>query len=206
VLGGDQWLWAICTPTLRWSWVRLSYAAGGETRTDPISTGSRFSTNDRELRWIQMSRANPLWGPPRIHGELLKLGISVSQATVAKYRVRMSAVAILANLSRQSHLATGFSRLVHRTNSLVRASIRLGRSASPIRVGLLVESAKSLKFSFGCKKCRVSLLWGLAVLESPPYSFTSHRPVAKKLGRPDYRFHYFDLQDSILLSSLFGRF
>jgi hypothetical protein len=32
-----------------------------------------------------MSRANPLWGAPRIHGELLKLGIAVSQATVAKY-------------------------------------------------------------------------------------------------------------------------
>jgi transposase InsO family protein len=36
----------------------------------------------------QMSRANPLWGAPRIHGELLKLGIEVSQATVAKYMVR----------------------------------------------------------------------------------------------------------------------
>jgi putative transposase len=35
-----------------------------------------------------MSRANPLWGAPRIHGELLKLGIDVSQATVAKYMVR----------------------------------------------------------------------------------------------------------------------
>jgi hypothetical protein len=32
-----------------------------------------------------MSEANPLWGAPRIHGELLKLGIDVSQATVAKY-------------------------------------------------------------------------------------------------------------------------
>jgi hypothetical protein len=30
-----------------------------------------------------MSRANPLWGAPRIHGELLKLGIELSQATVA---------------------------------------------------------------------------------------------------------------------------
>ncbi len=36
----------------------------------------------------QMSSANPLWGAPRIHGELLKLGIQVSQATVAKYMVR----------------------------------------------------------------------------------------------------------------------
>lgn len=35
-----------------------------------------------------MSQANPLWGAPRIHGELLKLGIDVSQASVAKYLVR----------------------------------------------------------------------------------------------------------------------
>jgi len=35
-----------------------------------------------------MSEANPLWGAPRIHGELLKLGIDVSQATVAKYVAR----------------------------------------------------------------------------------------------------------------------
>jgi putative transposase len=32
-----------------------------------------------------MSTANPLWGAPRIHGELLKLGIEVSQATVGRY-------------------------------------------------------------------------------------------------------------------------
>jgi putative transposase len=32
-----------------------------------------------------MSQANPLWGAPRIHGELLKLGIEVAQSTVAKY-------------------------------------------------------------------------------------------------------------------------
>ena len=45
---------------------------------------------DREVRDLirQMNRANPLWGAPRIHGELLKLGIKVSQATVAKYMVR----------------------------------------------------------------------------------------------------------------------
>ena len=32
-----------------------------------------------------MSTANPRWGAPRIHGELLKLGLEVCQATVAKY-------------------------------------------------------------------------------------------------------------------------
>ena len=36
----------------------------------------------------QMSMENPLWGAPRIHGELLKLGFEVAQATVAKYMVR----------------------------------------------------------------------------------------------------------------------
>jgi hypothetical protein len=33
----------------------------------------------------QMSIENPLWGAPRIHGELLKLGIEVAQSSVAKY-------------------------------------------------------------------------------------------------------------------------
>ena len=36
----------------------------------------------------KMSSAHPLWGAPRIHGEMLKLGIEVSQAPVAKYLVR----------------------------------------------------------------------------------------------------------------------
>jgi putative transposase len=35
-----------------------------------------------------MSDANPLWGAPRIHGELRKVGIVVSQSTVAKYMHR----------------------------------------------------------------------------------------------------------------------
>jgi SAM-dependent methyltransferase len=43
-----------------------------------------------ELRALirQMSVENPLWGAPRIHGELLKLGFEVSQSSVAKYMVR----------------------------------------------------------------------------------------------------------------------
>lgn len=35
-----------------------------------------------------MSVANPLWGAPRIHGELLKLGLDVGQTTVAKYMAK----------------------------------------------------------------------------------------------------------------------
>ncbi len=34
-----------------------------------------------------MSIDNPLWGAPRIHGELLKLGFEVAQSTVAKYMI-----------------------------------------------------------------------------------------------------------------------
>src|ERR1700720_991254 len=36
----------------------------------------------------EMSLANRLWGAPRIHGELLKLGIEVAQSTVAKYMAK----------------------------------------------------------------------------------------------------------------------
>jgi transposase InsO family protein len=36
----------------------------------------------------QMSIENPLWGAPRIHGELLKLGFEVAQSSVAKYMVK----------------------------------------------------------------------------------------------------------------------
>ena len=53
------------------------------------SRGGRPGT-PTEIRQLirQMSIANPFWGAPRIHGELLKLGIDVSQATVAKYMAK----------------------------------------------------------------------------------------------------------------------
>ncbi len=45
---------------------------------------------DRELRALirRMSRENLLWGAPRIHGELLMLGIEVAESTVGRYMVR----------------------------------------------------------------------------------------------------------------------
>jgi len=59
-----------------WAW--KSRHKGGRPAVDP------------EVRNLirRMSRANPLWGSPRIHGELLKLGIDLSQTTVAKYMIR----------------------------------------------------------------------------------------------------------------------
>ena len=45
---------------------------------------------DKELRDLikMIARDNPLWGAPRIHGELLKLGFDVSESTVSKYLKR----------------------------------------------------------------------------------------------------------------------
>jgi putative transposase len=47
-------------------------------------------TVSREIRDLirRMSQQNPLWGAPRIHGELLKLGIDVGETSVSKYMVR----------------------------------------------------------------------------------------------------------------------
>src|SRR5262245_2828835 len=47
-------------------------------------------TIDANLRALirRMSIDNPLWGAPRIHGELLKLGFEIAQSSVAKYMVK----------------------------------------------------------------------------------------------------------------------
>jgi hypothetical protein len=44
---------------------------------------------NRELRELiqRMSKENPLWGAPRIHGELLKLGFEIAESTVSKYMI-----------------------------------------------------------------------------------------------------------------------
>jgi len=74
-----------------WRW--KSRRRGGRPRVPP------------EIRRLvrDMSLANPLWGAPRIHGELLKLGIEIGQTSVAKYMARGEARAVtgLADLSSQ---------------------------------------------------------------------------------------------------------
>ena len=56
-----------------WAW--KSRRRSGRPRVDPDLV--------RLIR--RMATANPLWGAPRIHGELLKLGIEVSERTVSRY-------------------------------------------------------------------------------------------------------------------------
>jgi len=55
-----------------------------------IAPAGRRPQIDTDLRALirRMSIENPLWGAPRIHGELLKLGFAVAQSSVAKYMVK----------------------------------------------------------------------------------------------------------------------
>jgi transposase InsO family protein len=52
-------------------------------------TGRPSVSNEVRELIRKMSRENPLWGAPRIHGELLKLGIAVGETSVGKYMVRL---------------------------------------------------------------------------------------------------------------------
>jgi hypothetical protein len=68
-------------------WHRAGFRAYWRWKSRP--RGGRPTTPGDIRRLIrEMSVANPLWGAPRIHGELLKLGIDVGQTTVAKYMAR----------------------------------------------------------------------------------------------------------------------
>jgi hypothetical protein len=51
-------------------------------------TGRPPVPSDVRALILELSTANPLWGAPRVHGELQKLGISVTESTVAKYMRR----------------------------------------------------------------------------------------------------------------------
>jgi transposase InsO family protein len=69
---------------LRW------HRAGFRTYWRWKSQGRRGRpTIEHELRDLirRMSKENPLWGAPRIHGELLKLGFEVAESTVSKYMI-----------------------------------------------------------------------------------------------------------------------
>jgi hypothetical protein len=61
-----------------WYWTRRSRPKGGRPQID-----------DHARRLTrEMARANPLWGAPRIHGELLKLGFDVSERPIARLMPR----------------------------------------------------------------------------------------------------------------------
>ncbi len=64
-------------------WHRAGFRAYWRFRSRPRGGRPKMPLDIRQLV-RDMSVANPLWGAPRIDGELLKLGIEVGQTTVAK--------------------------------------------------------------------------------------------------------------------------
>src|SRR5260370_15918249 len=65
-------------------WHRAGFRAYWRWKSRPRSGRPATALEIRRLI-RDMSLANPLWGAPRLHGELLKLGIDVGQTSVAKY-------------------------------------------------------------------------------------------------------------------------
>src|SRR5215831_14205559 len=63
------------------------FAATGAGSRD-LQEADRRSTPSLRVLIRRISIDNPLWGAPRIHGELLKLGFEVAQSSVAKYMVK----------------------------------------------------------------------------------------------------------------------
>src|ERR1700682_4063513 len=68
-------------------WHRTGFRHYWRWKSRPLGGRPQIGTDLRVLI-RQMSIENPLWGAPRIHGELLKLGFEVAQSSVAKYMVK----------------------------------------------------------------------------------------------------------------------
>jgi transposase InsO family protein len=77
----------IIRPQTLLRWHRAGFRAYWRWKSRPLGGRPSLPADIRRLI-REMSIANPLWGAPRIHGELLKLGIDVGQTTVAKYMAR----------------------------------------------------------------------------------------------------------------------
>jgi hypothetical protein len=68
-------------------WHRAGFRCYWRWKSRPQGGRPQIETDLRALI-RRMSVENPLWGAPRIHGELLKLGFEVAQSSVAKYMVK----------------------------------------------------------------------------------------------------------------------
>jgi transposase InsO family protein len=68
-------------------WHRRGFHAYWRWKSRHVAGRPRIASEMRALI-RRMSRENPLWGAPRIHGELLMLGIEVAESTVGRYMVR----------------------------------------------------------------------------------------------------------------------
>ena len=99
-------------------WHRVGFRAYWRWKSRSRGGRPRASAEVRELI-REMCLTNPLWGAPRIHGELLKLGIDVGQTTVAKYMTRTRRPASQGWKTFLSNHADSIDGQVRRTDGVV---------------------------------------------------------------------------------------
>ena len=88
------WLWpqlsravVIVQPETIMHWHGVGFRAWWRWKSRNLDGRPKIELELRDLIH-RMCRENPLWGAPRIHGELLKLGFCVAQSTVSKYMLK----------------------------------------------------------------------------------------------------------------------
>lgn len=98
----DRWFWVLLSrfwpewrdalvivkPATVIDWHRRGFKLYWTWKSRPRLAGRPRVSNEVSALIRRMCRDNPLWGAPRIHGELLKLGIDVSERTVSRYMPR----------------------------------------------------------------------------------------------------------------------
>jgi len=94
LLAWMTWVWPsllslaqVVQPETILRWHRAGFRAYWRWKSRGRLGRPRVSHDLRELI-RRMSKENPLWGAPRIHGELLKLGYEIAESTVSKYMIR----------------------------------------------------------------------------------------------------------------------
>ena len=70
------------------NWRRRRFREHWAKLSQKSKTGRPLATKEIRMLIRKMSIANPLWGSPRIIGELKKLGIELAKSTIEKYMVR----------------------------------------------------------------------------------------------------------------------
>jgi transposase InsO family protein len=80
-------VFTIIRPETLVRWHRAGFRSYWRWKSRSLGGRPQIETDLRALI-RRMSIENPLWGTPRIHGELLKLGVEVAQSSVAKYMVK----------------------------------------------------------------------------------------------------------------------
>ncbi len=87
VWNGWQSVVSIVKPATVVAWQRKSFGLFWSWKIRRGKPGRPAITKEVRKLIRMLSRENPLWGAPHIHGELLKLGIDIGETSVSKYMV-----------------------------------------------------------------------------------------------------------------------